>query len=72
MHKCITTRTDSSLPDLFTASWSPSQIDLCHFNVTVLAPLQWGHQTLSHFDPNIFCFVLENEENNAAQIVLVL
>jgi hypothetical protein len=47
MHKCITTLIDSSLSDLFTTSWSPSQIDLCHFKVTLLAPLQWGHQTLS-------------------------
>jgi hypothetical protein len=49
MHKCITTRIDSSLSDPFTASWSPSHIDFCHFKVTVLAPLQWGHQTLSSF-----------------------
>jgi hypothetical protein len=42
MHKCITARIDSSLPDLFNTSWSPSDIDLCHFKVTVLAPLQWG------------------------------
>jgi hypothetical protein len=39
----------SPLPDLFTTSRSPSHIDLCHFKVTVLAPLQWGHQTLSSF-----------------------
>jgi hypothetical protein len=36
-------------PDLFTASRSPSQSDLCHFKVTVLAPLHWAHQTLSSF-----------------------
>jgi hypothetical protein len=48
-HKCVTTRIDSSLPDLFTSSWSPSHIDLCHFKVSVLAPLQWRHQTLSSF-----------------------
>jgi hypothetical protein len=28
---------------------SPSHIGLCHFKVSVLAPLQWGHQTLSSF-----------------------
>jgi hypothetical protein len=39
----------SSLPDFFTTSQSPSHIDLCHFKVTVLAPLQWEHQTLSSF-----------------------
>jgi hypothetical protein len=50
MHKkCITTQVDSSLPDLFTISRSPSHIYLCHLKVTVLAPLQWGHQTLSNF-----------------------
>jgi hypothetical protein len=49
MHKCITTWIDSSLPDLFTTSQSPSHIDLCCFKVTVLAPLQWGHQTPSSF-----------------------
>jgi hypothetical protein len=35
MHKCITTRIDSSIPDLFTTSQSPSYIDLCCFKVTV-------------------------------------
>jgi hypothetical protein len=49
MHKYVTTQADSSLSDLFTISWSPSHIELCHFKVTVLAPRQWGHQTLSSF-----------------------
>jgi hypothetical protein len=49
MHKCVITQIDSSLPDLFASSWSPSQIDLCHFTVSVLVPLQRGHQTLSCF-----------------------
>jgi hypothetical protein len=49
MHKCVTTQIDSSLPDLFTSSWSPSHIDLCRLKVSVLAPLQWGHQTFSCF-----------------------
>jgi hypothetical protein len=44
MHMCIITWIDSSLPELFTTSWSPSHIDLCHFKVTVLALLQWAHQ----------------------------
>jgi hypothetical protein len=44
MHKCITTQIDSSLPDLFATSWSPSHTDLCDFKVTVLAPQQWGLQ----------------------------
>jgi hypothetical protein len=42
MHMCITTRIDSSLPDLFTTSWSPSQSGLCQFKITIFA-----HQTLS-------------------------
>jgi hypothetical protein len=49
MHKCITTWIDSSLPDLFTSSWSSSHIDLCHFKISVLGLLQWRHQTLSSF-----------------------
>jgi hypothetical protein len=30
-------------------SWFPSHIDLCLFKVSVLVPLEWGHQTLSCF-----------------------
>jgi hypothetical protein len=48
-HKFITTCIDSSPPDLYTASQSLSHIDQCHFKVTVLAPVQWGHQILSSF-----------------------
>jgi hypothetical protein len=40
---------DSSLTDLYTGSWSPSRVDLCHFKVFVLAPLEWGHQAVSCF-----------------------
>jgi hypothetical protein len=42
-------RIDSSLPDLFTTSWSPSHSDFCQFKIPVLAPLQRAHQTLSSF-----------------------
>jgi hypothetical protein len=49
MCKCVTTQVDSSLTDLCTSSWSPFHIDLCCFKVSVLAPLQWGHQTVSYF-----------------------
>jgi hypothetical protein len=49
MHKCITTRIDSSLTDLFTTSCSPSHYDLCHFKLIVLCPLQWEHQIFSSF-----------------------
>jgi hypothetical protein len=50
---CITIQIDFSVPNLFTI-WSPSHIDLCHFKVTILAPLQWGHQTLLSFGFPIF------------------
>jgi hypothetical protein len=40
MHLCITTRIESSLPDLYTTSQSPSHSDLCQFKFTVLSPLQ--------------------------------
>jgi hypothetical protein len=38
MYKCVTSQVDSPLTDLFTSSWSPSHIDLCHFKVSVLVP----------------------------------
>jgi hypothetical protein len=49
MHRCITTRIGSSLPDLFTTSLSFSHSGLCQFKITILAPLGWAHQTLSSF-----------------------
>jgi hypothetical protein len=49
MHKCFTTRIDSSLTDLYTGSWPPSRVDLCPFKVSVLVPLEWGDQTLTCF-----------------------
>jgi hypothetical protein len=33
MQKWVTTQIDSSLPELFTSSWSPSHIDLCSLRV---------------------------------------
>jgi hypothetical protein len=48
-YKCVTTQVESSLTDLYTDSWSPSPVNLCHFKVSVLAPLEWRHQTLSWF-----------------------
>jgi hypothetical protein len=27
---------------LYTGSWSPTCVDLCHFKVSVLVPLEWG------------------------------
>jgi hypothetical protein len=33
MHMCIATHTGSSLPDLFTTSWSPSHSGLCQFKI---------------------------------------
>jgi hypothetical protein len=49
MYKCVTTQVDSSLTDVYTGSWSPSHVDLCCFKVSILVPLEWGHQTLSCF-----------------------
>jgi hypothetical protein len=55
MHMCVTTWIVSSLPDLFTISRSPSHSGLCHFKITLLAPLQWAYQTLSNFRfPSLF------------------
>jgi hypothetical protein len=50
MHMCITICIGSSLPDLFTISQSPSHSGLCQFKITLSAPLQWAHQTLSSFE----------------------
>jgi hypothetical protein len=49
MYPCVTTQVDSSLTDLYTGSWCPSHVELCHFKVSVLVPLMWGHQMLSCF-----------------------
>jgi hypothetical protein len=46
---CTNVQVGSSLADLYTGSWSPSRVDLCQFKVSVLVPLEWGHQTLSCF-----------------------
>jgi hypothetical protein len=40
----VTTQVNWSLTDLYTGSWIPS-----HFKISVLVPLEWGHQTLSCF-----------------------
>jgi hypothetical protein len=34
MYKCVTTQVDLSLTDLYTGSWPPSHIDLCHFKIS--------------------------------------
>jgi hypothetical protein len=49
MYTCVMTHVDSSLTDLYTGYWSPSHDNLCHFKVSVLVSLEWGHQTLSCF-----------------------
>jgi hypothetical protein len=46
MHMCITTHIGSSLPDLFTTSWSPSRSGLCQFKITIFPCLQWAHHWL--------------------------
>jgi hypothetical protein len=57
MYKCVTTQVDSSLTDLYTGSRSPSRVDLCHFKVSVLVPLEWGHQTLSCFGFSTYSYI---------------
>jgi hypothetical protein len=57
MYKCVTTQVNSSLTDLYTGSWSPPHVDLCHFKVSVLVPLQWGHQMLSCFGFSTFSHI---------------
>jgi hypothetical protein len=49
MYKCVITHVDSSLTDPYTGFWSPSSTVLCHFKVSVLVPLEWGHQTFFMF-----------------------
>jgi hypothetical protein len=49
MYTCVTTHVDSSLTDLYTGYRSPSHVNLCHLKVSVLIPLEWGHQLLSYF-----------------------
>jgi hypothetical protein len=43
------TQVDSSLTDLYTGSWSLFHVDLCWFKLSVLIPLEWGHQMPSCF-----------------------
>jgi hypothetical protein len=57
MYKCVTTKVDSSLTDLYTGSWSPSHVDFCHFKVSVLVSLEWGHQTLSCFGFSTYSYI---------------
>jgi hypothetical protein len=49
MYPCVTIHVDSTLTDLYTGSWSPSHDNFCHFKVSALVPLDWGHQTFSCF-----------------------
>jgi hypothetical protein len=51
------TYVDSSLTDLYTGSWSPSHDNLCRFKVSVLAPLEWGHQTHSCFVFSAYSYI---------------
>jgi hypothetical protein len=80
MYKCVTTQVDSSLTDLYTASWAPSHVDLCHIKVSVLVPLEWVHQMLSGFGfftyphTSHMCspIVMWPKSNNIAAFALVL
>jgi hypothetical protein len=77
MYTCVTTHIDSSLTNLYNGSWSPSHVDLCHFKVSVLVPLEWGYQTLSCFGFSIYshifriCFplVMWSKSNHIAAFV---
>jgi hypothetical protein len=59
VYPCLMTHVDSSLTDLYTGSWSPSHDNLCCFRVSVLAPLQWGHQMLSCFGFSTYFYITQ-------------
>jgi hypothetical protein len=59
MYKCVTTQVDSSLIDLYPGYWSPSHDNFCCFKVSVLAPLEWGHQMLSGFGFSTYFYITE-------------
>jgi hypothetical protein len=51
------TQGDSPLADLYTGYWSPFHGNLCCFKVSVLAPLEWGHQMLSCFGFSTYSYI---------------
>jgi hypothetical protein len=57
MYPCVTDHIDSTLTDLYIGSWSPSHDNFCHFKVSVLVPLEWGHQTLSCFGFSTYSYI---------------
>jgi hypothetical protein len=76
----VMTHVDSSLIDLYPGYWSPSHDNLCCFNISVLVPLEWGHQRLScfgfstHFYITEMCSLLAmwSKSNHIAAFALVL
>jgi hypothetical protein len=54
MHMCITTQIGSSLPDLFTASWSPFHSGLCHFKITEFVTVHQPHSSVRFPSPYLF------------------
>jgi hypothetical protein len=57
VYTSVMTHVDSSLTDLYTGYWSPSHDNLCHFRVSVLVPLECGHQTLSCFGFSTYSYI---------------
>jgi hypothetical protein len=57
MYTCVMTNVDSSLTDLYTGYWSPSHDNLYCFKVSVLVPLEWGHQMLSRFVFSTYSYI---------------
>jgi hypothetical protein len=53
----VLTHVDSTLTDLYIGFWSPAHDNLCLFKVSVLVPLEWGHQTLSCFGFSIYSYI---------------
>jgi hypothetical protein len=51
------THVNSSLTDLYIGYWSPSHDNLCDFKVSVLAPLESGHEMLSYFGFSTYSYI---------------
>jgi hypothetical protein len=55
----VMTHVDSLLTDLYPGYWSPSHDNLCCFKVSILVPLEWGHQTLSCFGFSAYFYITQ-------------
>jgi hypothetical protein len=77
---CVTTHVDSTLTDLYVGFWFPAHDYLCHFKVSVLVPLDWGHQKLLCFGFSTYSYiscmcsplVMWSKSNNIAAFALDL